>query len=510
MSEVLVVGAGPTGLATGCLLRAAGVDVRVVDRRPELSGPEDSVLLWSATLGALGEIGVGPPVQLAGRAVHAARYVDRGRVLARVPLQGEHPHLQPVVLGRATLQRLLCERLAQLGVRVEWDTEALQIGTSGHGVSLVLDRRGHRAEAGAAYVVGCDGADSTVRGAAGVGWEDVGAAGDGDSAYAEIEARTRLDASTAHVFRSGGGVVMLLPTAAGTWSVVGYARDLQWGPRPGTAQLQALLDSCGAAGLVRARRVVSFVPGDGSRGVAATYRAGRLLLAGAAAHAHPSRGGEGLNLGLQDAHNLAWKLALVVRGAARDRLLDSYDAERRPVARAALRDTAAEERRVLAGESRMARWVRGSVPAQLRRDGELEHRLARAAVADADYTGSPLTTGSRLAGADHVPGRPFRVAPGVDAAAAVRGDGAITLVLVAGRDGPAATLPVLHAVADRHAPRVRALAVPGAPGTGARPAAGYVLGVRPDGHIGYRGPASDRGSLEAWLRDGVGLLPGRG
>ncbi|MFI5614596.1 FAD-dependent monooxygenase [Amycolatopsis sp. NPDC051903] len=340
-ADVVVVGAGPTGLMLAAELRLAGVDAVVVERLPERTGLSKALNLQPRTAEVLDLRGLLPRAE-----ERAFATVQEGH-FAVIPVSyagWDTPHPYQLGIPQARVEDLLEERFAELGGKV----------LRGHELgSLTQDDEGVRAVAGelvlrGRYLVGCDGGRSTVRKLLGVPFE-----GDDGSGYGVV----------------ADVVVDRVPDgAAGTWtSVRGMVRSagptgfcglipldepllyrLTFGDRahrpanfrdPVTADEvhEAFAATYGPAAIREIRWLSRF--SDASR-LAARYRTGRVLLAGDAAHIHFPAGGQGLNLGVQDAMNLGWKLAAAVRGDSS--VLDSYETERRAVGAAVLENVAAQ------------------------------------------------------------------------------------------------------------------------------------------------------------------------
>jgi 2-polyprenyl-6-methoxyphenol hydroxylase-like FAD-dependent oxidoreductase len=509
-SDVLVVGAGPTGLTLACLLRARGIDVRIVDRLPAPVDVTKAMVIWSRSLEVLDEIGVAGTVEAAGIALERARYIVDAKVAAEVRTSFvPGTSRQPVILTQNELERILRERLVALGGQIEWDTQVEEVAEVGDGLRASAMRGGRLVALRAAYVVGCEGLRSAVRESAGIAFED-GAPYEEVFQLGDVELDSQLDRSTAHHFIGRRGVTVAVPLPHGRWRIAGYLDGEDPDGKPDAERLQRLLRECGHSDVTvtatywtSSFRVV--------RRLAERFRAGRMLVAGDAAHVHSPAGGQGLNTGMQDTHNLAWKLALVVRGAARDELLDSYEAERRPVAQRILRMTQMQDQYLFGARSVLVRAIRNGALRMLDSTGLMESQvIPDLAQVRLDYKASPLTGGSRSRRALYRPGPQLPdvcvVPEGESEPVALRARAAgagITLVAIPGpksapEDG------ALETLAERFGSGAVQIVRPSValPGDGR----GYVLGVRADGYVAYRGKCAAVSSLEAWLRDAVGLV----
>lgn len=494
---VLVIGAGPTGLATAALLRRFGVEVRLVDKAAGTSVRSKANLLWCRTLEVLDELGLATAAQDAGDPLVEGRYAAGAKRLATVRTDAvPGTRFQPTIVQQNTTERILAE---SLDIPVEWGTEVTELALDGARPEVVLRRPDSSTErVRAEYLVACDGMRSRVRGAAGVEFE--GEAIDEDFVLGDAEVRTDLAPNTAYQYFGSDGFLIASQLPGGLWRLAGpVGRPVE---SPGPADLQRLVDKYapGTITVTGAAWVDSFRI---SQRVSPGFQRGRVLLAGDAVHVHSPAAGQGLNSSIQDAHNLAWKLAFVVRGLARPRLLETYGHERKEVAEAIRRVTRMQARMWFMARTPLARLRRTAMLRLLDRTGAFERKLLpRLAQLTIDYASSPLTGGSAPAKKD--PLRPGVRLPDVEVTLA-DGTRAWTLALCA---APRLTLltaapGALDALAARFAQAVALRPV--VAGGPLAPLATEVVAVRPDGHIGYRGPATDVAALERWLTGPLAL-----
>mgnify|MGYP005811221939 CR=1 FL=1 len=322
-TDVLVIGAGPTGLTLAATLLSRGIRVAVVDKLAEGANTSRAAAVNARTLEVLEELDVARRMVKAG--LIAPRFTMRQgrRILMPVDfsqLPTDHPYT--LMLSQADTERLLLERLQELGGDVVRPKALSRISQDANGVTATFDD-GDTIRAG--YAVGADGMNSTVRTQAGIGF----AGGEFAESFTLADVRVTGEAPRDEVilFYAKDGLTVLAPLPGDIFRVVAPTADA---PQLPSAQgVQALLDGRG------------FGPGQtvvtelvwGSRfhihhRVADTYRAGRLLLAGDAAHVHSPAGGQGMNLGITDAVALAGALAAVLRGGP-DAALDAYSAAQR-------------------------------------------------------------------------------------------------------------------------------------------------------------------------------------
>src|SRR3989441_3533941 len=339
---VVVAGGGPTGLMLAGELALAGVDVAIVERRAsqELSGSRAGGL-HSRTIEVLDQRGIADRFLSEGQTVQVAAF-------AGVPLDiSDFPTRHPYGLGlwQNHIERILAGWVDELEVPISREREATGFAQDGTGVVVELsDGTSLRAE----YLVGCDGGRSLVRRTAGIefpGWDPTTSFLIAEVELAEEpEWGIRRDALGIHSF---GRLEYEVRDGEVVYMDRGPARVMVTEGHPGPASEPTLRDLSEALIAVYGTDYGIHSPTWISRFTdiarqAASYRKGRVLLAGDAAHVHYPAGGQGLNLGVQDAVNLGWKLAQVVKKTSPEGLLDTYHAERHPVAATVLRNTMAQ------------------------------------------------------------------------------------------------------------------------------------------------------------------------
>jgi len=526
--DLLVVGAGPTGLMLALQLARRGLRPLIIDRNAAPARETRALGVQARTLEIYDHLGLAErAIELGARADAANMWVG-GRRRARVPLGDTGRGLSPfpflLILGQDDNERLLGEALRGHGVDVQWNTELVGLAQRDEHVVATLKRGG--AAGGAApsteehrvpWVAGCDGAHSAVREALGI--EFVGAPyehvffvadvqGSGPMVPRELNVFLRPDRF--HLFFPMRGtdhwrLVGILPQALAGREGVGFD-DVLPSLRTDTATPFAISECFWFSTYrIHHRR-------------AARFRERRCFLLGDAAHIHSPVGAQGMNTGLQDAYNLAWKLALVLRGrvegAAAERLLDTYAAEREPVADRLLRTTD-QGFRIVISEGAIAGWLRTAVVPRalaLAMRTQWARRLAFRTISQLGirYPKSPLSQtlpgataakGAPAAG-DRFPWLRLVFAPGAppEDLFARLDDMRFTLLLF-GQPGPTQSpepdLLAIDTIPDDPV-NARALAAAGLP----RPSF-YLL--RPDGHVGLAGRDLDSGAVTQYLAERVGL-----
>lgn len=343
LADVVVVGAGPTGLALASQLVAYGIRPRIVDRADDRVQESRALAIQPRTLEVLAGLGITDELIAEGNPAVHLRLHTREKVI-RVQLYDfgladtEYPYL--LFLSQAETERILVEHLDRAGVSVERGVEVTGLRPDGDRVVATLRRDdGGDESVRARYVVGCDGAHSIVRRAAQIDF--AGSSYPQTFVLADLEA-DGLEPGAAHAFLTGTGLLFFFPLGTpATWRILAMRSPTD--PTPPDApvtlrDVQAIADAS-VITPVRLHDPVWMTNFRLHNRGASRYRAGRMFLAGDAAHIHSPAGAQGMNTGIQDAINLGWKLGYVLTGRANPALLDTYEPERAPIGRFVLRYT---------------------------------------------------------------------------------------------------------------------------------------------------------------------------
>ena len=337
MFDVIIAGCGPTGAMLAAELRLHDVRVLVVEKETEPAPFVRIVGLHIRSLELMAMRGLLDRLRAHGRQRPAGGFFAAINKPAPKNLDSAHAHL--LGIPQPVLVRLLEEHAIHLGAQVRRGCAVAGVRQDDEGVSVEL---ANGEQLRSRYLVGCDGARSTVRKLLGVGFP--GEPSRSHTLMGEMEVGVRPEEIAAKVSEIGkrNRRLWLRPVGTGVYSVVVPAANVGDRAQPPTLEdfRQQLRTIAGTDFGVHSPRWLSRF-GDATR-LAERYRVGRVLLAGDAAHIHPPTGGQGVNLGVQDAFNLGWKLAAQIRGWAPDTLMDTYHAERRPVAEDVLDNTRAQ------------------------------------------------------------------------------------------------------------------------------------------------------------------------
>nr|WP_243794168.1 FAD-dependent monooxygenase [Saccharopolyspora gloriosae] len=328
-TEVLIAGAGPVGLVLACELARRGIGFRIIDKATEHFGGSRADGIHPRTLEVFADLGVLDELHAAGdggipmRKYAEGELVWEGRPSEPVPATPGVPHPNPWFVPQFRIEEILRKALAGRGGQVELGVELRELRQDDRHVTALL---ADGTEIRSRYLVGADGGSSTVRRALGIGFH-----GETDETTRMLIADVRLSGlgrDEALAWSRGGEMASAQPLAGtGLFTVTTSRDDIAATP----AELQERLRW--VSGLdVRVHEVHWNSTWRANARLAERYRDRRVLLAGDAAHVCPPTGGQGMNTGVQDAYNLGWKIAAVLRGADAA-LLDTYEAERRPVAR---------------------------------------------------------------------------------------------------------------------------------------------------------------------------------
>jgi 2-polyprenyl-6-methoxyphenol hydroxylase-like FAD-dependent oxidoreductase len=330
-ADVLIIGAGPTGLVLALWLTRLGVKVRIIDKTAEPGTTSRALAVQARTLELYRQLDLADAVVAKGHRVPAVNLWVKGKPKAQISLAAMGSGLTPYpflqIFPQDEHERLLIQRLAALGVAVERRTELVRFTEQENGVLARLrGPDGEERGCEASYIVGCDGARSAVREAIGTGFPG--------GTYRQIFYVADVEASGAalngelHVDLDEADFVAVFPLAGkGRARLIGTVRD-ERADRADTLAFSDISNHAIGQMKVAIAKVNWFSTYHVHHRVTQHFRKGRAFLAGDAAHIHSPAGGQGMNTGIGDAINLAWKLAAVVAGRAPDGLLDSYEAER--------------------------------------------------------------------------------------------------------------------------------------------------------------------------------------
>ncbi|MFC8718529.1 FAD-dependent monooxygenase [Kitasatospora sp. NPDC057198] len=483
-ADVLVVGAGPTGLLLAGDLAAAGLRVTVLEKRAEESGLTRAFAVHARTLELLDARGLAEELIATGTVMPSMRVFGRLRVdFAALPTR--FPFV--LVTPQYNTERVLRERAVKAGAELRRGTEVTGLRQDAGGVTLtarVAD--GSEQTLRARYAVGADGVHSSVRDLLGVPFP-------GEAAVRSVMlADVRLEREPEEPLTAGAGeagFAFLAPFGDGWYRVIGWSREHQ---APDSApvvpaELADLLREVTGQdyGMGEARWTSRFHSDERQ---APSYRSGRVLLAGDAAHCHSPAGGQGMNTGLQDAANLSWKLVAVLRGWSPDALLDTYQTERHPVGRAVLRSSGALVR-LAQGRHAPTRALRSAIGAAAGHLGPLAE-LGAKQVSGIGHA-YPAEKGAHPLVGRRLP----------DLRLAVDAPGGPARLYEALRSGKAVLISNDElSVADSWADRV----VTAAPADPHGKLRDTVLLVRPDGHAAWACADPTRGELRAALSQWLG------
>ena len=366
-TDVLIVGAGPTGLMLANQLVRRGIRTTLIDRHGGPARETRALGVQARTLEIYAHLGIVDRAIELGKIATGANIWAEGSWMARVPLSDAGEHVTPypyiLVLGQDDNERIMGDRLLANGLSVQWNTELTDLEQHADRVTATMVQRdGTRRTMDASWVAGCDGAHSMVRERSAITFP--GAPYEHVFFVADTETTGDMVADQVNVYLWRDGFHLFFPMRGENhWRIVGILpeglRDRK------DVRFDDVIPSLRSeAGELNFRGCSWFSTYRIHHRSASRFRDRRCFLLGDAAHIHSPMGAQGMNTGLQDAYNLGWKLALVAGGGADPRLLDSYESERMPVAERLL-STTDRAFRLVVSDSRLAELLRTKILARI-------------------------------------------------------------------------------------------------------------------------------------------------
>jgi 2-polyprenyl-6-methoxyphenol hydroxylase-like FAD-dependent oxidoreductase len=389
-TDVLIVGAGPVGLflANECARR--GLSFRIIEEHSSQSEHSKALAIFPRTLEIFDMAGVVPPFLEAANRVTSVAVMTHERTLGHMRFAPEEtPYPFIAMVPQDVTEKLLVEHLRRKGWEVEYETKFVSAEQREDCVGVTLDHNGKSMNLSASFVVGCDGAHSAVRHQLKLPFE--GAEYKGSFLLADIETNETFPADEMQLCPSELGPVAIFPMTATRRRVVATIENSE-GDTPSLGLVRKVLARRAPSGIeARAMHWSSYFRIH--HRLAARLREDRIFIAGDAAHIHSPFGGQGMNTGLHDVWNLAWKIDLFLHGYGNEQLLDSYGAERLPVIRNVI-ETTDLLTKAMGTPNKLAQALRDTVIPMVSRLAPFQHafvqRLSELGIA---YRGSPIVEG---------------------------------------------------------------------------------------------------------------------
>lgn len=389
-SDVLIVGAGPVGLflANECARR--GLRWRLVEARAAQSEHSKALAIFPRTLEIFDMAGVVAPFLAAANRVTSVAVMVHGRTLAHMPFApGQSPYPFIAMVPQNVTERLMVDQLKRKGGAIDYETSFISAIQNDDHVSVTLDRKGERQAMTSAFVVGCDGAHSPIRHLlklpfGGAEYRDL-------FMLADVETNEALPADQLQLCPHEMGPLAIFPMSATRRRIVATIQNAD-NDAPSLELVRKIMGQRAPSGIeARALHWSSYFHIHHRH--VARLRVARMFVAGDAAHIHSPFGGQGMNTGLHDVWNLAWKLDLFLRGHGTEELLDSYGAERLPVIKNVI-ETTDFLTKAMGTPSKFAQALRNTLIPLLSRLAPFQHafvqRLSELGIA---YRGSPIVEG---------------------------------------------------------------------------------------------------------------------
>lgn len=389
-TDVLIVGAGPVGLFLANECARGGLRWRVIETNPSQSEHSKALAIFPRTLEIFDMAGIVAPFLEAANRVTSVAVIAHQRTLARMRFAPEGtPYPFVAMVPQNVTEKLLVEELRRRGGKVEYETTFLSAEQQSDRVAATIEHKGEPSRLTASIVVGCDGAHSAVRHLLNIPL----AGGEYNEAFAlaDVETNETLPADELQLCPSEFGPIAIFPMSATRRRIVATI-DRQVEDAPSLELVREIIRQRGPSGIeARALHWSSYFHIHHRH--AASLRTGRIFLAGDAAHIHSPFGGQGMNTGLHDVWNLAWKIKFFLEGHGNERLLDSYSAERIPVIKGVIEITD-QLTKVMGTPNRFAQALRDAFIPMVSRLAPFQHafvqRLSELGIA---YRGSPIVEG---------------------------------------------------------------------------------------------------------------------
>ncbi len=338
---VLIAGAGPVGLTAAHRIARHGVPVRIIDMAGEPTPLSKALVIWRRTLQVLDATIPYETFLAAGHEARHIRMIANGKLLAEIPLANPSHQLPGgVFIPQSETERILTTALAEQGVTVERHTKLLDLSQDQDGVTCQLEGPDGNEECRCSWLIGCDGAHSVTRHR--IHLDFPGESMDQRWILGDVDVDTATDPHEAVIESVPGGIVAMFPVGVSRWRIMTNTGEVDADTPlddPTEEELQAILDQKTHRDwkIVKSHWRSEFRVNERQ---VERYVEGRVLLAGDAAHVHSPAGGQGMNTGIQDAANLAWKVALAWKGGADRAVIETYQEERHPVGREVVDSTA--------------------------------------------------------------------------------------------------------------------------------------------------------------------------
>ncbi len=517
-TDVLIIGAGPSGLTLAVALAQLGISIRIIDKAPQPKGEPRAAIIWQRAQEQLGMLGVTQKLLPLGNTLSAMDVYGDGKRMGEIRVGNmESPYPHPLIVEQHVTERILNERLQELGATVEWGLAATEIQLLDDRAVVTTDKFGGCKDTiMASWVVGCEGSNSLVRKAAGIAFRGRRRR---NLQVLQINASAKWryprQPERGMYFLKPGVTLGCFPLAdTGAWRFFAYTTD----PDPTRTEPPTLDEMQAVIADVACAPELRLTPTEPhwlrrarfQDRVASTLRHGRALLVGDAAHVWAPIGGHGMNTGMRGACNLAWKLAAVIKGEAADSLLDTYSVEQRAMAKTIIRETRldlVEHLHSRAGLSAMEFALPALLnyePLQHWMDNTLSDTQLRHAESALTGPGSLKTPRSKFRTGDRFPPLELaRLLEGQLAHESASGAYGSWLVIAASPDDGDDNSAVegLRALAANYSAPIQIATAPrtGERAIGSTDLGGRVIVLRPDGYIGMIAGAGDLEGVRSYF-----------
>lgn len=352
--SVLIVGAGPTGLLMAYKLARYGISFRIIDNKPTRTQHSNAVAVQTRTLEIFKQMEIADDFLKHGQQYHGAYYYNSGSLLAHINfdcIDSVYPFV--LAIPQSETERIINNKLEHLHQYVEWSRDLVDLHQDENAVYATIKHKDASEEKIICeYLIGCDGARSTVRNETGIKFpgQDI----ENQFIVADTKLNSSLKSDGIHLFTQNSNMLGVFPYGGNNYRIAAN-REPEHGKDCTEDEVNRII-ATRSHNLFKPQYASWISPFWIHSKLAAKMSEGRIFLAGDAAHIHSPAGGQGMNTGLQDANNLAWKIALVVSGRADASMLDSYQQERFPVIKRVV-DTTEEMTKRLLSKSKITPWI---------------------------------------------------------------------------------------------------------------------------------------------------------
>jgi len=370
--QILIVGAGPTGLTLACVLQRAGISFRIIDKKAQATETSNALGIHARTLELLEDLGVVDDFLAQGKKIHQACMHSKGKTIAKLDLtQINSLYNYVLVLPQSGTEKILGQHLQSKGTHIEYDTKLIDLDEKNSHYTVTIQHESTNTHVHPQYIVACDGAHSNVRRFCGM--EFKGNEIPEQFVLCDANVTTDLSLDQVHTFFGAGELFALFPLPSGDVRLIANLTNKD------KVELDAVDFNQLTAKRSEKKITINNITWKSTFWIHSNtikkMQHDKIFFAGDAAHIHSPMGGQGMNTGMQDAYNLGWKLAYVLQNKAPKELLKTYDQERRPLAETLVKETDTLTKFMLS-KNPASNFIKTHLMPLLLKTKKLNHKLA--------------------------------------------------------------------------------------------------------------------------------------